>query len=87
VVEVPANTETREAPRGQAGVPTTRFVRRGVEGATTENIVPIFEGGATPPTGRGPRRAECARWGGGDASRVECRRYFHHGLFRAQDLL
>jgi hypothetical protein len=37
VVKVAASTETREAPRRQ--------------GATTENIEPIFEEGATPPTG------------------------------------
>jgi hypothetical protein len=63
VVRVATSTETREAPRGQTGVPATRCLRGGVEGATTENIGPIFEERATPPTG-GPRRALFARWGG-----------------------
>jgi hypothetical protein len=37
VVKVWRRTETSEAPRGQAGAPGARFVRAGVEGATTEN--------------------------------------------------
>jgi glycosyltransferase involved in cell wall biosynthesis len=37
VVKVRRRTETGEAPRRQAGAPTTRFLRGGVEGATTEN--------------------------------------------------
>jgi hypothetical protein len=42
-------------PADKAGVPATRCVRGGVEGATTENIWLIFEGGAKQSAGM-PRR-------------------------------
>jgi hypothetical protein len=63
MVKIAASIEGGEAARGQGGAPATRSVRGGVEGATTENIAPIFEEGATQSSGRGPRRAWFARWG------------------------
>ena len=37
--------------------------------ARRANIPPVFDRGATPP-GQGPRRADCARWGGDGRQRA-----------------